>query len=269
MALTYHRKKEEKTQNTADPWKVFGMGFDQEQRPRPAHVTALTGMFSEEQIACFLDGNATQALTLKILREARRNERFAQMLQLAQQLDFDANQLHHAERDMQLNVDLKAATTAGSQLCSLRCEQFILSHSGIDATEQQLIDHATQQGWLHDNGTPVALIGNLLEDNGLNVARTFDNSIETLQEKLAQDILPIAIVDGGELVGNPLMERLEDQFVGTIPDHAVVVTAIDGERQQVEVYDPQSQQPRDTYPYDQFLDAWADSCHYIICASKK
>ena len=32
----------------------------------------------------------------------------------------------------------------------------------------------------------------------------------------------------------------------------------------VEVYDPQSKNERDTYPTEQFLDAWEDSGRYLV-----
>jgi len=43
MALTYHRKKdEEKPQDTADPWQVFGMGFSHNTDPPATVPTLLT-----------------------------------------------------------------------------------------------------------------------------------------------------------------------------------------------------------------------------------
>lgn len=43
MALTFHRKKDtEKPQDTADPWQVFGIGFDKDYEAPDLHTTLLT-----------------------------------------------------------------------------------------------------------------------------------------------------------------------------------------------------------------------------------
>ncbi len=96
------------------------------------------------------------------------------------------------------------------------------------------------------------------------MTKEFDYSIDDIDRLLREGKDVIAVVDGGELVGDRNMERMEDKYIGEIPDHAIVVTQVDLEQQTVEVYDPQSENERDTYPMEQFLDAWEDSGRYLV-----
>jgi len=101
----------------------------------------------------------------------------------------------------------------------------------------------------------------------LTINKSFDHSLEDLRVALDEGKDVIAIVDGGELVGDRKAEILEDIFVGEIPDHAVVVTRVDLDKDEVELFDPQSQNESDTYTTEQFLDAWEDSCKYAVLVS--
>ena len=77
----------------------------------------------------------------------------------------------------------------------------------------------------------------------------------------------IAVVDGGELLGTPSDELAEDLFVGQIPDHTVVILACDTEQHTITLYDPNSPRPSDSYPTEQFMNAWADSKYYLVTAT--
>ena len=78
-------------------------------------------------------------------------------------------------------------------------------------------------------------------------------------------------------IGEALQDRAVSRARGNIqsliafrPDHAVVVTRVDLDKDEVEIFDPQSQNESDVYTSEQFLDAWEDSCKYatsqIICS---
>jgi hypothetical protein len=77
----------------------------------------------------------------------------------------------------------------------------------------------------------------------------------------------IVAVDGGELLDDRWSEILEDIFEGEKPDHSVVVLSCDIENDKVTVYDPNSENETDTYPVEQFLDAWNDSKNYMVSVS--
>ena len=77
----------------------------------------------------------------------------------------------------------------------------------------------------------------------------------------------IAYVDGGELTGDLLLEKIEDLEIGEIPDHAVIVVSIDQkDSQTVTLFDISTVNEYDTYPIEQFTDSWADSKFYMISA---
>ena len=75
-------------------------------------------------------------------------------------------------------------------------------------------------------------------------------------------------VDGGELLGDRWMEMMEDIFDGEKPDHTVVVLGYDKELNTVTVYDPNSDNDTDSYPIEQFMDAWNDSNNYFVTVCK-
>jgi len=244
MALTYHRKKEEKDTNAADPWQLLGAGSHPIQQTQEPAVAALASQFSDEQLAQFLDGNASPALQMRILDAARHDAALAALLREAAQIDLDVreNQQHRAPRRLPLEA-LAAAEGTDGTLCGIHCEEHVLRRRGIAFDEQELIQVAKEHGWLQEGGTRIADLGNILQTVGLSVEKNFDSDLKDLADYLEQGKDVIAVVDGGELVGNRDAERLEDHFIGQIPDHAVVVTKIDPQRSTVELYRPQSNEP--------------------------
>lgn len=71
------------------------------------------------------------------------------------------------------------------------------------------------------------------------------NSTTLSRYESAEGNQVMAAVDGGELIGDPLEERLEDILVGGIVDHCVVVLSI-----------------------AHFMDAWKDSDYYCVIISR-
>ncbi|MBQ2586843.1 MAG: hypothetical protein II570_07960, partial [Bacteroidaceae bacterium] len=138
---------------------------------------------------------------------------------------------------------------------------------GIKFVADELVELAKKKHWLREGGTRIGDVGNTLETVGLTIDKSFDHSLEDLKKALDEGKDVIAIVDGGELIGDRKAEILEDIFIGEIPDHAVVVTHVDIEKDEIEVFDPQSHNEKDCYTTEQFLDAWEDSCRYAVLIS--
>lgn len=78
----------------------------------------------------------------------------------------------------------------------------------------------------------------------------------------------MAAVDGGELIGDPLEERLEAFLVGGILDHCVVVLSVDMENDEVSLYDPAFGVILLTVSLTHFMDAWKDSEYYCVLISR-
>ncbi len=301
MAIRYTRKKDVvKEQNTADPWKVFGLGFGTPISTKDRPRISLTGTLTDEEVATFLDGNASAELQMRTLAEAERLPHFEHFLRKAQEVDEDVERLARERNIKQLPLvamaaktpqthpveeELHRATPSANQskdeastplppqegrgngsVCDVRCEEFVLQRRGLIETSEELLEEAKGKGWLHESGTRIGDVGNLLEERGLEVIREFNFTLEDIARFLAEGKDVIAVVDGGELVGDREAEMLEDRFIGEIPDHAVVVTRVDQAANEVEVFDPQSENERDVYPVEQFMDAWADSCNYLVIA---
>ena len=79
----------------------------------------------------------------------------------------------------------------------------------------------------------------------------------------------IAAVDGGELTGDRAYEIMEDITIGEIPDHTVVVLSCNADDKTITIYDPASPNTEETYPIEQFVDAWNDSKNYLVTINTK
>lgn len=219
-------------------------------------------ILSDELIAAYLDGNATAAECLLILQamehDAQLRERLRVSLTVDAEMGLLLQQSHH------LPTMAMAANCQEGSFCCLQCEKFILSRRAISYDEQQLLDNALRNGWLKENGTALHNVGRHLEQAGLSVVQRYDCQLQDIAEALEQGHDVIVAVDGGELLGNPHLEQIEDAFLGELPDHTVVVIACDMHAQTITLFDPNSPNPTDTYPLTQFANAWKDARNYLV-----
>lgn len=266
MGIRYIKKQEDRTlQNVADPWNIIGIGRVAPIRTHDVPKVALCGGLTDVEIATYLDGNAGADLQMRVIREARQNPTLQALLQRATEIDEEVEKLVLCGDVKSLPLTAMAATDGDeSRSCGQHCEEYVLHRRGIVFDEAELIHVAREHGWLQEGGTRIGDIGNVLEKVGLHVTKEFGYTLDDVQQMLADGKDVIAVVDGGELVGDRNMERMEDKYIGEIPDHAVVVTQVDLKQQTVEIYDPQSENDSDTYPMEQFLDAWEDSGRYLV-----
>lgn len=156
------------------------------------------------------------------------------------------------------------ARSRGDVLCAVRCEEFILHCFGIHKTVPQLRDLALDAGWLTEDGAYVKDLGNTAEVFGLNVERIEDATLQDIIRAIDEGKQVIAAVDGGELIGDPLEERLEDVLVGGIVDHCVVVLSASVQDDEVALYDPAFGPVPITVTIAHFLDAWEDSNYHCV-----
>lgn len=103
-----------------------------------------------------------------------------------------------------------------------------------------------------------------MESKGIVVARQYNASIEDIVNAINENNSVIVAVDGGELLGNRAEEIVEDIVIGQIPDHTVVVLSLNSEDETITIYDPNSSNVEDTYPIEQFKDAWNYSRNYLV-----
>lgn len=158
----------------------------------------------------------------------------------------------------------RIARTQGDVLCAVRCEEYILHCFGIHKTMQELRDLAQNAGWLTESGAYIHDLGNTAETLGLHVERKDDAALQDIVQALDEGKQVMAAVDGGELIGNPVEERLEDVLVGGIVDHCVVVLSADIPADEVILFDPAFGEIPLTVTIAHFLDAWNDSNNYMV-----
>ena len=162
----------------------------------------------------------------------------------------------------------RIARSRGDVLCAVRCEEFILHCFGIHKAVPELRDLALDKGWLTEDGTYVQDLGNTAEELGLRVEKVEDATLQDIIKAIDERKQVIAAVDGGELIGDPLEERIEDVFVGKIVDHCVVVLSVSVENDEVALYDPAFGPIPLTVSIAHFLDAWEDSNYHCVFISK-
>ena len=161
----------------------------------------------------------------------------------------------------------RIARSRGDVLCAVRCEEFILHCFGIHKAIPELRDLALDKGWLTDDGAYVQDLGNTAAHFGLKVEILEDATLQDIIKAIDEGKQVIAAVDGGELIGDPLEERIEDVFVGKIVDHCVVVLSASVPNDEVALYDPSFGPIPLTVSIAHFLDAWEDSNYHCVLVS--
>lgn len=224
---------------------------------------------TDELVASFLDGNTTAEQTLAMLKAARHDAELRELLEISHRVDddmvFSITGRHLHERlSLTPEEALAASDITTRNLCAVQCEAYILQQQGIDIPFDTLVEQAQSNSWITSEGMPIANIGKLLELHSFSVSRKYLASTKDILQALANGHHLIAVIDGGELVGDPEQEALEDALIGEIPDHAVVITAYNPSRKLIAIYDPQTIPVLDEYPLARFMGAWKDSRKFVV-----
>lgn len=151
--------------------------------------------------------------------------------------------------------------------CAIQSQHLILQQYGIDVTQEELIEIAKENGWYAEGyGTPMDMVGKLLEYYGVDIHGSQWNNIFNLSNELAQGHQLIVGVDAYELAF-PEETQDWDALYGEQANHALVVVGIDTsdpDNVQVIVTDPGTGNRQMAYPADQFIDAWKDSNCFMV-----
>lgn len=220
-----------------------------------------------EVLAAFLDGNATAQESQEILRSFSEDAELRELLHISQSVDAEMG-LKSEEIEL-IPMTSMAATCGENNYCSLECEKYILRRLNIEFDEQKLLENAVRNGWQKEDGTALYNVGRHLETLGLVVTRQYKCTVADIINALNANKSIIAVVDGGELLGERTSEIREDIYVGQIPDHTVVILSCDTENRSITLYDPNSSNEEDIYPIEQFVDAWNDSKKYLVTITSK
>lgn len=232
---------------------------------------------SSELIAAFLDGNVSESEANEVLSAIACDGQLQDLMSISMAVDEDLGVLDI--RDGVLPLEAVAANSNDGNLCSIKCERFILEQRNIQIDEFDMIQISQENKWIKEKGTPMHNIGRHLEKAGLAVIRKYNSTLEDIVRYLEQGAGIIAAVDCGELI-LPLhdncvaaaavcsYEQHEDTYIGEIPDHSVVIKSYNKEENSFEIYNPDSgTDSMQHIPAEQFMDAWADSDNYIVVAA--
>ena len=213
-------------------------------------------------MAAFLDGNATAQESKEIITALTEDAELRELLHISQSVDIELG-MTPQECEF-LPMTAMAATCNEENYCCLECEKYILRKLNIEFEEEQLLQNAIQNGWQKQDGTALHNVGRHLENKGLVVTRQYKATIDDISNALNGNECVIVAVDSGELLGNKAKEIIEDLVIGQIPDHTVVILSLDEKSNTITLFDPNSSNAEDTYPIEQFQDAWNDSKNYIV-----
>lgn len=217
---------------------------------------------SAEVLAAFLDGNADAQESKDIFNALSDDAGLREILHISQSVDAELGLI--SQECEYIPMTAMAATCKEESYCCLECEKFILRKLNVGFDEDTILRDAIQNGWQKENGTALHNVGRHLENKGLLVIRQYNATVEDIAVALNENESVIVAVDGGELVGNRADEIFEDLVIGQLADHTVVVLSLNVNDDTITIYDPDSSNAEDTYPIEQFKEAWIDSKNYLV-----
>ena len=205
---------------------------------------------TDELLAAYLDGNTTEEETRQVLNALKNDPKLREVVETALSADVVEN----------LSFDIlpmsRIAAESGSNICSVLCEAYVLHRRGISFDEKELLDLAAQVEGLRPEGTPLHAIGQLLVHYGLMITHSYDATFDDVEKALSLDNDVLVVVDSDKL--HPSREDKED-----VPNHAIVITAIDSQEKSITIYDPQ-ENAQYTIAFPIFENAWKESQHYMV-----
>lgn len=203
---------------------------------------------SDENLAAFLDGNVSGDEMSQILSSI--NPEAAEILSLSPDIDRAV-----AEEENRLLPMWALAAANPENLCSFECETFILRHEGIDIDHWTLLEEAKANNWVREEGTPLHLVGKLLELKGMFVERKYDAGLDDIQQAVGSGKRVIAVIDKNIIDGTADTPRPRY--------HAVYLTGVDGD---VRYLNPDTRL-EELIGRDLFRRAWKASGNYMVAAS--
>lgn len=231
---------------------------------------------TDELLAAFTEGNVNAEETMAVIHAAKADPNIKKIIELSFKIDEDLAKNESEtnakvlplQQVKQLPMESLAATSANND-CVIACEQYILKQREGSVGTEELEQVAIHHGWLKEGGTALYNIGRLLEEAKYSVARRYDCSIDDLIHELQAGCSVIVALDGNELIGNYIQEKIKDSTVGRTANHAVVILDVNEDGGYVELYDPDSKETSNKYSISKFMDAWDDSQYYMVSVTER
>ncbi len=167
-----------------------------------------------------------------------------------------------------LKAKARIALGGADNLCAIKCEQYAMEILGTHKPLSELSVISDVNGWLTEEGVPREHVGKVSKLHGFSV-RSRKGKIDDVVNALVAGKQVLVIVDGGELIGNPFDEIVEDILQGERADHCVVVLNCDIDKDEIMLFDPSFGDVPLTVHVSKFMEAWADSQCYYVAIGKK
>lgn len=207
---------------------------------------------SDEDLAALLDGNVSEEEATRILSSLRNDVESQEILALSDEIDREVQ----TEENRLLPMWALAAANP-ENLCSFECEAFILQHLDYDIDNWTLLEEAKANNWVREQGTPLHLVGKLLELKGLYVERKFDTTFAELENAVDSGMQVIAIIDRN------VLENVSDAPSPSY--HAIYVTwAEDGDVDFLNL----DTLIEESINKEEFAKAWEASGNYMVTATE-
>lgn len=207
---------------------------------------------SDENLAAFLDGNVSEEEAAQIITSLGNDSVVAEIFALSPEIDAVV-----AGAENRLLPMWALAAANPDNLCSFECEAFILQQLDYDIDYWSLLEEAKANHWVRESGTPLHLVGKLLELRGLNVERKYDTTIVEIEKAVDSGKQVIAVIDKNIVDG--IKDAKSPNF------HAIYVTWVeDGDVEYLNL-DKLLDEGIDK---DVFAKAWKASGNYMVTATK-
>lgn len=198
---------------------------------------------TDEQIAAYLDGNASAEETQQILSAVQHDEELREVLSIA--LDIDEDSIL-ADNDVLPMMSL-AADDHDANLCALKCEAHIMEKYGIKTSVEELLENARFHKWTKEEGTPMFNVGRHLEKVGLIASRRYYNNIDDIERTISKGQSVIAVIDSTK---------------DGKPNHSVVVESVNDTS--IIVFDPDKNNSLIKIAKGDFAEKWEASKRYLV-----
>lgn len=212
-------------------------------------------IISDELLSAFLDGNTSAEDTLRVLKAAEQDETLREIIRMSGEVDEDMATLKPVEKTIPMTA--MAARQKENYLCDIECEEFVLHQFGIETTHKSLLDEAYRNCWLKDKGMPLYNIGRLLEKNNLSVSRRYDSTTDEIARLLSAGNQLIAVVDDS-ILSNEMASEPQH------PNHAVAISSISPDKDEITLFNPNTEEALTVYPTASFVEAWKQSNNYLV-----
>lgn len=212
-------------------------------------------IISDELLSAFLDGNTSAEDTMRILDAAAHDKDLQEIIRIASEVDEDLAMMKPKIKHIPMTA--MAAHKKENYLCDIECEEFILHQFGIETTHKTLLDEAYRNCWLKEQGMPLYNIGRLLEKNNLSVSRRYNSTVDEIVRLLTAGNQLIAVVDDSILSNASSSDGLH-------PNHAVAISSISSDKEEIILFNPNTEEDLTVYPIALFVDAWNQSNNYLV-----